>query len=111
MRRRIVLTDRDMTSAASSRLRYTGSVFSAIDSVISSCRGRGAEEPAGFGNGDVEAAAAVEPCPPRTDAALAPVAHGALRSANQVAELFEGDEAVVGPLLGDLDRVHVRHVL
>ena len=38
-----------------------------------SCRGRGAEEPAGFGDGDVEAAAAVEACSAGSDAAAAPV--------------------------------------
>src|SRR5680860_304857 len=66
------------------------------------------EEAAGFGDGDVEPAAAVEPCPPWSDAALSPVTHGALRGADQLAELLEGEQAVVGPVVGDLDRAHGR---
>src|SRR3954468_12629689 len=98
IRRRIVLTERDMTSAACSRLRYTGSVFSAIGPLLESCRRRGAEEATGFSHGDEEAAATVESCPPRTDASLAPVADGALWGTDECAELLEGEQSSVVPV-------------
>src|SRR5688500_12926426 len=67
--------------------------------------GRG-EEPSGFGDGDVEPADALEAGPSWADATLAPVADGALRCADEVAELLEQDQVVVVPVLGDADGCH-----
>src|SRR5262245_3621724 len=70
-------------------------------------RVRGRDESADLRDGDVQTAAAVEALPPRSDAPPAPVPHGALRGADEVAELLEGEEAVVRPIVGDLDGSHV----
>src|SRR5215212_6714777 len=69
-------------------------------------RGRRSQEAAGFGDGDVEPAAAVEAGPAGADAASSPVADGALRCADEGAELLEGEKSVVVPLGGDLDGLH-----
>jgi hypothetical protein len=68
--------------------------------------GRGGEEPARFGDGDVEAAAAVEARPSWSDPAAAPVSCGALGDSDLGSELFVGDEPAVVPLGGYLDGFH-----
>src|SRR5215210_8078986 len=72
-------------------------------------RRRRPQEAAGFRDGDVEPATAVEAGPPGPDPAPPPVADGALRCADECAELLEGEEAVVVPLGGDLDGLHGLH--
>ena len=68
-------------------------------------RGRRGEEAAGFGDGDVEPSGALNLVQLGSDAASAPVPDGALWGVDEVAELLEGDQAVVVPLVGNLDRV------
>src|SRR6478735_840026 len=68
-------------------------------------RGRG-EEASGLGDGDVEPADTLEAGPSRADAPTAPVADGALRCTDEIAELLEHDQAVVVPVLGDVDGCH-----
>src|SRR4051794_22463165 len=68
-------------------------------------RGRG-EEASGFGDGDVEPADALEAGPSWADATLTPVADGALRCADEVAELLEQDQVVVVPVLRYADGCH-----
>src|SRR5688572_19320017 len=67
--------------------------------------GRG-EEASGLGDGDVEPTDALEAGPLWADAALSPVADGALRCADKVAELFEQDQVVVVPVVWDADGCH-----
>jgi len=64
-------------------------------------------EVASFADGDVEPSAAVESCLSRSDAASAQVAHSPLWGAGQFAELLERDKSDIGPVIGDLDRIHV----
>src|SRR5688572_989370 len=68
--------------------------------------GAGSEEASGFGDGDVEPADALEAGPSWADATLAPVADGALRCADEAAELLEQDQVVVVPVVRDADGCH-----
>src|SRR3990170_3170276 len=79
---------------------------SAIGTHLRSRDGGGGEEASGLGDGDVEPADALEAGPSWADAAAAPVADGALRCADEVAELLEQDQVVVVPVVGDADGCH-----
>src|SRR4051812_1143591 len=68
-------------------------------------RSRG-EESAGFGDGDVEPADALEAGPSGSYATTAPVTDGALRCADEFAELLEQDQVVVVPVVWDADGCH-----
>src|SRR5688572_27511902 len=62
------------------------------------------QKAAELGNGDVETAIPVESVPGRPMTVLAPAANRVLRRADKGAELLEQDDAVVVPLLRDVDR-------
>src|SRR5688500_7224555 len=79
---------------------------SAIGPDLRTCHGGRGEEASGLGDGDVEPADAFEAGPLGADAALAPVADGALRGADEVAELLEQDQVVVVPVAWDADGCH-----
>src|SRR5215207_7274276 len=79
---------------------------SAIGTHLHSRDGGGGEEATGLGDGDVEPADSLEAGPPGADATTSPVTDGALRCADEFAELLEQDQVVVVPLLGDADGCH-----
>src|SRR5688572_12005791 len=107
MRRRMVFTDSEVSSAASARLMYAVARRSLIGSLRPQRPGAWpCAQAAGFGDGDVEPAAAVEAMPSGSGTASAPVAHGALRYADEGAELLEREEPVVVPFVGDLNGFH-----